>query len=330
MKNSVAVVVVTYNRKNLLIECLDAIRKQTHKVSAIFIVDNSSTDGSPQLLLENKYILEIPKTGLIENQIIEHQVLSLSSTPNEIQIKYVRKFENDGGAGGFYEGMKRGHESGFDWVWLMDDDGFPAVNCLEVLLSDVELHNLHAINPLVLDKNDPSKLAFRLSDITTLASALKESLPDHIIKGHVNPFNGTLLSSHLIDINSYIKKEMFIWGDEVEYFLRLKKNNFEFSTSTKALFYHPESKTVTSSALFGTLKIATKPDRLEMNFYRNLGYIERLYYSRIGIKLILYHFLFFIFKNKPTKAVLFLRYYFDGWSNRYILPNFLPVEKNGH
>jgi GT2 family glycosyltransferase len=55
-KETVCAVVVTYNRKNLLIECLEGLRKQTRPVDAICLVDNASTDGTPDLLLEKGYI----------------------------------------------------------------------------------------------------------------------------------------------------------------------------------------------------------------------------------------------------------------------------------
>ena len=64
--NTVCAVVVTYNRKNLLLECLEAIRKQTRPVDAIYIIDNASTDGTPEVLKENGYILELPPFNLSE------------------------------------------------------------------------------------------------------------------------------------------------------------------------------------------------------------------------------------------------------------------------
>lgn len=39
-------VVVTYNRKKLLLECLDAILKQTFPVEKLILIDNNSTDGN--------------------------------------------------------------------------------------------------------------------------------------------------------------------------------------------------------------------------------------------------------------------------------------------
>ena len=48
MTNTVCSVVVTYNRKNLLVKCIDALINQELKPDAIYIVDNNSTDQTQQ------------------------------------------------------------------------------------------------------------------------------------------------------------------------------------------------------------------------------------------------------------------------------------------
>ncbi|MEN3014688.1 MAG: glycosyltransferase, partial [bacterium] len=121
---TICAVVVTYNRKHLLLECLEAIRKQTRPVQAIYIIDNHSIDGTPELLLEKGYINQLPPPVLTEPWEIE---LSISNQTNSepIEIHYIRMHENTGGAGGFHEGLKRAYEKGYDWFWLMDDDVEP-------------------------------------------------------------------------------------------------------------------------------------------------------------------------------------------------------------
>ena len=42
---------------------------------------------------------------------------------------------NEGGAGGFHEGMKRAHADGAHWMWLMDDDTVPRPDALAELHS---------------------------------------------------------------------------------------------------------------------------------------------------------------------------------------------------
>ena len=67
MKDTVCAVVVTFNRKQLLLKCIDSLLNQTHKINAIYIVDNNSTDNTPQLLYEKGYI----KKASSKNRTIE-------------------------------------------------------------------------------------------------------------------------------------------------------------------------------------------------------------------------------------------------------------------
>ena len=49
----VAAIVVTYNRKQLLKECLNAILNQTAEVERIIVINNASTDGTEDLFKKN-------------------------------------------------------------------------------------------------------------------------------------------------------------------------------------------------------------------------------------------------------------------------------------
>ena len=89
-------VVVTYNRKELLRECLVALRAQTRPPDHVLVVDNASTDGTLELVSE---------------EFGEVELLALP--------------ENVGGAGGFHAGLERAYASGAEWAWLMDDDTVP-------------------------------------------------------------------------------------------------------------------------------------------------------------------------------------------------------------
>lgn len=52
----IACVVVTYNRKTLLERCLNAIKEQTYKPSAVYVIDNASTDGTDTFLHASGYV----------------------------------------------------------------------------------------------------------------------------------------------------------------------------------------------------------------------------------------------------------------------------------
>ena len=101
--DTVCAVVVTYNRKNLLIECLEALRKQTRPIQGIYLIDNASSDGTPELLFEKGYIKELPLKNMSEPWVNESKINNLFNGNNTIIIHYVRMDENTGGAGGFHD-----------------------------------------------------------------------------------------------------------------------------------------------------------------------------------------------------------------------------------
>src|SRR3954447_9091811 len=116
----VCAIVVTYNRVELLRECLTALERQSRPVDRILVIDNDSGDGTPDIVRTEHPVAELVELG-----------------------------ENRGGAGGFHEGTRRAYDEGFDWLWLMDDDTIPTETALaELLAAPVKLDGL--ARPLVL------------------------------------------------------------------------------------------------------------------------------------------------------------------------------------
>ena len=106
----VVAVVVTWNRKELLLECIDALARQTHPVERVVVVDNNSTDGTVE-------------------------ALEASGLGDRVTLDLVRLTRNGGGSEGFHYGVREALRSESDWIWVMDDDCEPAVDALEKLLS---------------------------------------------------------------------------------------------------------------------------------------------------------------------------------------------------
>ena len=105
----IAAVVVTYNRKNLLVETLRGLSRQSVPIDRIFLIDNASTDGTEQLLRAEGWL------------DVKH-------------VSYLKMSRNLGGAGGFEKGMRKAYEAGYDWLWTMDDDVEPNDDALEAML----------------------------------------------------------------------------------------------------------------------------------------------------------------------------------------------------
>lgn len=212
MNFKIAAVVVTFNRKSLLLECLAALIKQTYPVERIYLIDNASTDGTQELLEEAGF----------------------TSHP---KIEYVRLPENSGGSGGFYEGMKLAHQGSFDWIWVMDDDAEPMPDALSLLLSCKpmdELAHLSGLCGMTVGLDGVPQYVHRGNfDAVVGQSALKkhDALSAQLIS--YASFVGLLIRSEAISKAGYPLPEFFIWFDDVEYCLRLK--------GFGPIFYAPES-----------------------------------------------------------------------------------------
>lgn len=197
MKNDTVAIVVTYNRINMLKENIESLLKQTYPVD-ILVVDNASTDGTREMIKE-----------LNNNNII-----------------YENTGINIGGAGGFSYGVKKATELGYKYGWIMDDDSIPAYTALERIYDAVDLGI------------DFSFLASAVYWIDGKIFPMNRPTIERVTDEHVN----MLKEIKAIPIEScsfvgcffkleYVKKiglpisEFFIYGDDLEYTRRLRKES---------------------------------------------------------------------------------------------------------
>lgn len=190
-------VVVTYNRIALLKRVIDCLRKQTHALMAMMVIDNGSTDGTHEWLDAQKDLTVI------------HQ-------------------DNVGGSGGFYRGIKEAAQMECDWVWCMDDDVFPTPQCLETLLSYSDKissagilcpHRLMSGKTFVAEAktlNLSTPLMDMHNDMLTAAEV--ESHPYVCIEGM--SFEGPLIRKEVISKIGLPNKDLFILYDDTDYSYR--------------------------------------------------------------------------------------------------------------
>lgn len=282
-KETVCAVVVTYNRKNLLLECLEALLKQTRPLEAIYIIDNFSSDGTPETLMKSGYIGELPPDGLSEPWEREFDVKNLTDG-KPIRIHYVRMNENTGGAGGFHEGVKRGYEKGYNWLWLMDDDVCPHVDALNVLLQvEAKLKERGKTNiliPVRLWKDGSlaefAGLKYDLSTVFCMPGRVRESvcvaydrysqLPEHQEVADF-AFEGPLIPREAVDVVGLPSKEYFIYGDDTDYAFRFRRAGFRLILVSNAWLF----RMIRPGA-----KSKTQPWKLRY-FIRNTMWLNRLY-----------------------------------------------------
>lgn len=224
----IAAVVVTYNRKDLLLQCIQALINQSYPLKRVYIVSNGSTDGTYDFLKEHQ---------IFDNSLIEWYDLG----------------ENLGGAGGFHYGIKKAFENQHDWIWSMDDDTIPLPNALEELILFVEN------NP---DKNIGTLLSLQ---ITWQQSSLHYRLPKTVyeafkyyiacpIKSAIDenkainidwfPFVSFLMPRKVINEIGFPRKDIFIYGDDQDYAFRVGEKGYQMFLITPSKVDHLSGRKV--------------------------------------------------------------------------------------
>lgn len=196
----VVCVIVTYNRLQLLKECLDAVIKQSYPIERILVVDNHSTDGTEEFLcnLRKEYA----------------------------ELSYIRTQSNIGGSGGFSEGIKCAVSYNPDWIWIMDDDTIPKVDALENLMKYTEDVNLGFLCSKVIWMDGTMH---KMNEPHFINGTFHER--DRCCRENISNVNSASFVSLLIPVAipctvGLPYKEFFIWADDAEYTQRICKNGY--------------------------------------------------------------------------------------------------------
>ena len=254
-KKKIVAIVVTYNRKELLLECLRALLTQSVNEFDIFVIDNASTDGTADALKE-----------LIADE----------------RVQYYNTGSNIGGAGGFNFGLRRAYELDYDYYWLMDDDTIPTVSSLEKLLSaanylqdDFGFLYSYAqwIDGSICYMNGPAH-----DPRFTTTQELEEHSLVPINRG---TFVSFFTKKNVVEQVGLPIKDFFIWSDDTEYCNRICKSFRGYWVTDSIVVHKMKMNTEPNN-------IIDSPERLDRYYY---SYRNRYYIARNEHKLGQYYFL---------------------------------------
>lgn len=195
MKDKTAAIVVTYNRKELLLKNIESMLAQTCKGSLdILIIDNASTDGTREAI--DDYV-------------------------TQEAVHYYNTGSNLGGAGGFSFGIKLATEKGYGTLWILDDDTLPTPSALEMLRKkDSELGDHYGFLSSKALWKDGSICTMNIQKETKW-KRMKEFDSEKRIQ--YASFVSLFLRSGTVRKVGLPYKEFFIWADDWEYTRRISK-----------------------------------------------------------------------------------------------------------
>ena len=211
---TVCAVIVTYNRRDLLHECVEAVLGQTRPPDHVLVVDNASPDGTLEMLRAFD--------GRIE-------VLALP--------------DNRGGAGGFHAGTEAAMTRGVEWMWLMDDDTIPEPDALERLLEADGRAKEHGLpEPLVLSSkvlwtdgsihpmNPPTPAPLKMN---LFVSAIQHGL----LPLRANTFLSVLVRREAFERYGLPRAGFFIWADDMDFTQRVLRDNAGYCVPTSVAIH---------------------------------------------------------------------------------------------
>jgi glycosyltransferase involved in cell wall biosynthesis len=192
----VCAVVVTHDRKALLERCLQALLEQTRPPDAIVVVDNASADGTAELLARR-----FPR-------VIAHRLP-----------------RNEGGAGGFADGIAWALARPFDWIWLLDDDVTADGDCLDELLRVSAIARRSVVVPrrLRLDGSDCGSEAVLVEAAQRFDVIRADPERERYRPIDLFTFEGPLIHRQVAERVGVPNRRLFICGDDMLYAIRINR-----------------------------------------------------------------------------------------------------------
>lgn len=196
--DKIVALVLTYNRMQLLRECLENLVAQTAKCD-ILVVDNASTDDTSKMVKE-----------------------FIGNNRSRANIKYINTGANLGGAGGFAFGMRKAVEMGYDYVWLMDDDTIPQKQALEKLVDAKNaLSGKFGFLSSLVEWTDGSMCLMNKPLVSDKWWDKGNAIRDGYLAISKGSFVSFFVSADTIKQVGLPIKEFFIWFDDSEYSRRI-------------------------------------------------------------------------------------------------------------
>lgn len=280
----ICAVVVTYNRKELLKENIEALINQNYKSFDILVVDNNSTDGTKEY---------------IENYIKSKKIM------------YMNTEKNLGGAGGFNFGIKECMKKKYKYIWIMDDDTIPEKNALESIVNKKEfLKDKFSFICSLVKFNEKDLCVMNVPTINGAWLDEYYNIENGLVKLNSCSFVSCFVNANVVKKVGLPIKEFFIYGDDCEYTERLTKVLPGY-IDINSVVNHKMKVNVDTKIAF------VEKERIDRAYftYRNTFYIAK----KNGIKKVIrylfnwFQMFFIIIFKSPTAKLRRLRVLIKGF-----------------
>jgi GT2 family glycosyltransferase len=255
MEIRITAVVVTYNRKSLLQNCLHALAGQTRKPDHILIVYNTSMDGTREMLAHENWL-----------QLRDVEFLGLE--------------ENCGRVSGFAQVLCQAVELGVCWVLMMGKHANSNLNAHAELL-DIADNPANVCGSLTANGEVTAWLTILLNDRQRITE--RADLFPARARVQSLPFLGFLIHRELVERIGLPDAGYFIAADDIQYCLRAERAGAQIIVAGRSRVEHPKSERYVTRLPGRSLICLRLPPWRRYYEKRNRLLIARKYY---GMKLL--------------------------------------------
>jgi GT2 family glycosyltransferase len=253
--------VLTYNRKETALTCLQALLEQTRPVDEIVVFDNGSTDGTKEFLEHKGFIARANFT-------------------------FLRVEKNRGPAAGFAALFEYAYSGGCGWVWVMDDDVIPEPNALEELVSaySANFSTPETVGFLTSLVRSPDGQPNNVPDADNRQDGFApprwaEFLGQGMARIKFSTFCSILIPRSTIERFGFPSADFFYGGEDIDYTLRVTREVPGYLVGRSVVTH--------LRVVSGKFHILaeTDPSRIPLYYYyyRNQLYLRRAFLGRYAL-----------------------------------------------
>lgn len=220
-----AIVIVNWNTKNLLEECLRSIQAETQTPHCIWVVDNASSDGSREMVKER-----FPDVRLIENAENRGFAAANNQAIAQIQAPYILLLNSDtvvldGALDRMVEHLELHPELSALGCRLLNADGTLQASC----------HRFYSTMGSLVENKLMARLIpwrFRHSPYLTFWDHSKNRQVDWVTGACLLVRKATIEKVGLLD------EDFFMYGEEVDWQLRMRQSGHKVGFLADAYIIH--------------------------------------------------------------------------------------------
>jgi GT2 family glycosyltransferase len=287
------VVIVNFNGRAYIADCLESVRRSDYRPSLIIVVDNGSTDDSAELVGR-----VFPEITVVRNV-------------------------NSGFAGGVNVGIRRAVAAGCGAVVLVNPDATLEADALGAFVAAIERHPDSLLTPAIAFASAPAvsdsyagTISWVLGRMTApfLARDLRE-LPSTDTEVQTASFCCIAIPKSVWEAIGPLPEEYFLYFEDADYIARARRDGFALWYVPAALVLHRESSATGGRHSPAALYYYVRNRHIFVRRWQKNGamYLAFMVVSTVDV---LARTARFIALGRPALATAVLRGALHGWAGR--------------